>query len=123
MSFGFYKVLHIIGALLLFMSLGGALMHAFRGETKDKNPFKGLLAATHGIAMLILLVAGFGAAGKGGFFANGMPGWVIAKLVVWFFFGGVLAAIGRKPQSSRPLWILLPILGGVAVWLAVNKPF
>ena len=34
-----------------------------------------------------------------------------------------LAVIKSSPRLSRALLLLLPLLGGVAAWLALYKPF
>lgn len=122
MSYTFYKILHVAGALLLFMSLGGALVRAIQPRPEhDKS--RALIAASHGVALLILLVAGFGAAGKGGFFANGFPIWIGLKMGIWLLLGGLLGAINRKPAMAKPLWALVAIVGAAAGYIAIAKPF
>ena len=54
MSLDFYRVLHASGALLLFLSLGGIFF-----ATKDHRPPK-IAMILHGIALLVMLVAGVG---------------------------------------------------------------
>ncbi len=123
MSYTFYKTLHVFGVILLFTSLGAYAHHNATGGTKADNSRRKVSAATHGIALLILLVAGFGAAGKAGMMSNGFPLWIAAKLVLWFFFGGVVAMLGKKPGIGSILWWVMPLLGGLAGYLAIYKPF
>jgi hypothetical protein len=119
----FYKVLHIVGLVMVFVSLGAMALHAVNGGTRASNQARGLVAGTHGIGLLVILVSGFGMAGKLGLMAGGMPGWILAKLGVWLLVGGLLAVLMRMPQAARAVWFLLPVLGGLAAWLAIYKPF
>ncbi|MFT6398084.1 MAG: hypothetical protein ACJAYU_002839 [Bradymonadia bacterium] len=123
MTYTFYKTLHVFGVILLFTSLGAYAHHNAMGGTKESNTRRAVTAASHGIALLILLVAGFGAAGKGGMMSNGFPLWLIAKLILWLFFGGAVAILSKKPGVGSVLWWVLPLLGGVAAYLAIYKPF
>ena len=123
MSYPFYKIVHIFAVLLLFTALGGAAMHNAQGGTRATNAKRGLVGMTHGIALMLILVAGFGAAGKAGFFEGGFPGWLIAKIVLWVVFGAALTPLSRVKGSGRVLWLVRPVLGGVAAWLAIAKPF
>lgn len=123
MTYTFYKTLHVIGVILLFTSLGAYAHHNAMGGTKESNTRRSVLGATHGVALLILIVAGFGAAGKGGMMSDGFPMWIAAKLVLWLFFGGVVAILSKKPGVGTGLWWVLPLLGAVAAYLAIYKPF
>ncbi len=125
MSFEFYKVVHIVGVILLFYALGGMTLQALRGkidaQPEEKPPGRALMAAFHGIALVLLLVAGFGALVKLGT-TDGVPGWVWGKLVVWLLLAASPVLIKRKPNFAKALWFVLPLLGVVAVGLAVMKP-
>lgn len=123
MSYAFYKTLHVFGVVLLFTSLGAYAHHNAVGGDGPSNPRRKITAATHGVAMLILLVAGFGAAGKGHMLSDGLPLWVIAKVVIWLFFGAIVGVLSKRPGVGKVLWWVLPILGGVAGALAIMKPF
>ncbi|MDA8018353.1 MAG: hypothetical protein MPN21_12980 [Thermoanaerobaculia bacterium] len=117
-----YKTLHAFSALLLLFSLGGLVLRALEADPEAKTSARKLGVVTHGIALLLLLVTGFGALAKLGIMAN-LPGWVWAKIVIWLFFGAIVTLIHRKPALLKPLWILLPVLAGVSAWLALYKPF
>lgn len=120
MSYEFYKVLHLAAAMYLFASLGGMALHAMNGGTRADNPSHRVLVITHGVSLLVLLVAGFGAVAKLGV---PMGGWVAAKVVIWLALGGAIAVAGRRPEAGKALFFALPLLGAVAGWLAVTKPF
>lgn len=123
MSHSFYLVLHVFSVMLLFLAFGGAALHSAAGGTKATNPKRGLVAATHGLALVLLVVSGFGVAGKGGHFANGFPLWIMVKLGLWLVFGAAIVPLGRKAGSGGALWVVLPLLGLVAAWLGVTRPF
>ena len=123
-SYPVYKVIHILGNMLLIMALGGLTLHAANGGTRETNRGRKLAAITHGIGMVIILVAGFGLLARIGItHGAGWPGWVWAKLGIWLVLGGIVALIGRKPELARVWWFLVPLLGATAAWLALTKPF
>lgn len=119
MSYEFYKVLHLLGLALTLLSFGGILMFAMNGGTKATNQFKRGVMVSHGIGLLLLLVAGFGMLAKMG--SNGLPTWAILKLVIWLSFGGLIA-LAYKQKFASTLWLVIPALVVVATLLAQNKP-
>ncbi|MEZ4382500.1 MAG: hypothetical protein R3A79_14280 [Nannocystaceae bacterium] len=119
MSYEFYKALHILGIALLFLSLGGLAGHALNGGTKETNKGRGLMVASHGIALLLILVAGFGMLAKMGG-SSMLPGWIHPKLLIWLLMGAALMPLQRKPELAKPLWFLLPILAMAAGYLALT---
>ena len=70
----------------------------------------------------LILLAGFGLLAKLRMFGS-IPGWVIVKLGIWSLLGVAAVPLRRKPEWRPWLWPALPVLGGVAAWLAVTKPF
>ena len=120
MSYAAYKVIHILGVLFVFTSLG-ALMLASQAAV-ERGALK-LAGMTHGIALILVLVAGFGTAAKLGLPNPGAwPLWLWIKVTVWLVLGGIIVLIRRSPQLVGLLWWLLPLLGGIAAWAAVFKP-
>lgn len=117
MSYSLYKVLHVAAVLFVFTALGGLLVDALRGGG-DKASRK-LPGLTHGIALLAVLITGFGLIARLGL---GFPLWIWLKIVVWLAIGASIAAIRRLPQHARTLWLALPLLGAVAAYLAIYKP-
>ena len=122
MSYSFYLVLHILGISLVLLALGGLGLHAINGGTKETNNARGLVAATHGVGMLLILVAGFGMLPKLGL-SLGKAAWVHPKLLIWLVLAAAMTVLYRKPSSGKLMWILIPILVAVAGYLAVVKPF
>jgi hypothetical protein len=121
MSMLSYKVIHIVGIMLLFTALGGLLLASRAGVTTGVS--RKMAGMTHGIALVLILVSGFGALAKIGLSNPAIwPGWLWIKALIWLIFGGVIVLIRRAPRSTPLLWWLLPLLGGVAVYLALQNP-
>jgi hypothetical protein len=121
MSFAAYKVIHILSVLFVFVSLG-ALMLAARDGVERGNGRK-LAGMTHGIALLAVLVAGFGALARLGMpNPAAWPMWVWIKALIWLVLGGIIVLIRRSPRLGTLLWWMIPLLGGIATWAAVYKP-
>jgi hypothetical protein len=122
MSLAFYKVLHLFSAFLLFAALGGLTLAAL-ARSSDRDRSRKLAGMSHGIALVLLLVTGFGALAKLAISNPAdWPGWVWAKVAIWLALGAALT-VRRFPGAAALLWWLWPILGGVAAWLAIVKPF
>ena len=117
MSYAVYKVLHLLGLMLLFFALGG---YTLKGKPEAKSE-RILLAVCHGVGLLLMLVAGFGLLARLGF--KGAPGWAWAKVGVWLVFGAAPMVIKRTPERVRPIWAVLSWLGTLAAYLAIAKPF
>ncbi len=122
MPYEVYKILHIIGLVSIWAALGGATLHAMNGGTKATNPSRKLVAATHGIGLFLMLLGGFGMLARLGL-TQGLPGWAIAKVVLWLVVGALLAVPLRVPSLAKPLWFAMPLFAGLGAWLALSKPF
>ncbi|HEX5632284.1 MAG TPA: hypothetical protein VFX50_03615, partial [Gemmatimonadales bacterium] len=103
-------------------ALGGLLLTVANGATKQTSGVRRLIAGWHGASLFLVLLGGFGALARlnGG---GGLPGWVIVKLVLWLALAAIVALPYRRPELARPLFWLLPVVGGVAVYMALYKPF
>lgn len=121
MSYETYKIIHLVSAFVLFAVAGGVALFAANGGDKASNTQRKLVGILHGLALVGLLVAGFGLLARLGL--GGIPGWVWAKLVLWLIIGGIATLPYKKPQlGSLFLW-LVPLLGGLSAVLAIFKPF
>jgi hypothetical protein len=119
-----YKVIHLLGVFLVLFALGGAAINALHGGSRTSRSARKSLAITHGLGLVIALVAGFGLLARLGISnAAGWPLWVWSKLGIWLVLGGMIALISRKPSYARVLWVVTPLLAALAAHLAVNKPF
>lgn len=114
----FYKLIHLLGVLMVFLAFGGLIGRSLLGV--DGVRLKKLAGITSGIGLILVLVGGFGLLGKLGY---GFPGWAVVKLVIWFVFGGLIAVANRKPSLAIPLWWGVLVLGLLAACLALWKPF
>ncbi len=122
MSYEAYKVLHLVGILSLFASVGGltALRLAATTERPAGKRFFGIL---QGIALVVVLAAGFGTLARLGMPSPaGWPAWVWIKVGVWLLVGGSLVALRRAGRWAGLVLLGLILLGGVAAWSAITKP-
>ncbi|MEE9537806.1 MAG: hypothetical protein V3W10_00525 [candidate division NC10 bacterium] len=116
-----YKNIHLIGVFMVLMALGGLLLHRINGGTQQ-HAWRKPVAITHGVGMFLILLGGFGMLARLGIFLS-WPGWVIVKVIIWIVLGALIAVIFRKPTLAKPLWWITIVLGGLAAYLAGNKPF
>ncbi|MGE3171479.1 MAG: hypothetical protein AB7O97_02560 [Planctomycetota bacterium] len=117
MTIVFYKVLHIVGLAMLLLGTGAALF-----APKD-GPKQRLPMILHGVGLLVLLIAGFGAMAKLGLSApHDWPAWLILKMVVWFLAASMPALV-RHGTVPKPVgWVVAVLLVASAAWLAIAKP-
>lgn len=118
-----YKVVHLLGMFMLFTVLGGIALHAVNGGTKQSNTGRRLIAIMHGVALFVILLGGFGMLARLGMVQGMLPGWVIAKLAIWVVMPVLGMMAYRKPAAAKLLLVAIPVLGGVAAWIALYKPF
>jgi hypothetical protein len=116
-----YKNVHLLGIFMILVASGGLILHQINGGGQQQSGRK-LAAITHGVGMLLVLFSGFGMLARSGIFWP-WPGWVTGKVIIWIVFGALIAVIGRTLALARPLWWITIVLGGVAAYLALNKPF
>ncbi len=123
MPYQVYKVLHVASILLLFASLGGLAIHAAsdHSNAEKEKGLRVLLTISHGVARVIILVAGFGLLARIGI-KGAWPTWVYLKIVLWVLLGAAVAAYKRMPGMAKMLFFLMPVLGGLAAGVAIYKP-
>lgn len=122
MSPEFYKILHLGGIFFLFAALGGMVLTQHAGAVTPST--RKLASITHGVALLVIFVAGFGLFKYVGVAHNPgtWPLWVWVKFAIWLLFGAALVLIRKKPQMSTLFWVGLPLLGMVSAYMAFFKP-
>jgi len=138
MSYATYKILHLLGLMLVFLSLGGLTVQAMmapalptgeggegEGEGRKeqapaKPPAKALLFALHGVGMLLLLIAGFGILAK---LKLGFPAWVHPKLLIWLILGAAPVIAKKAPPARIAMFFVVTALGLAAAYLGVMKPW
>jgi hypothetical protein len=121
-SYSVYKIVHLVGVLMVFLALGGVVTSAINGGLKD-HAWRKPMAITHGIGLLLSLVGGFGLLARIGVSHGGLPGWVVAKLGIWILFAILIRVVSKKPNWAKPVWPFMIILGAMAAYLAGSKPF
>lgn len=113
MSYEIYKVLHLVGLITLFASLGAlAIVPLDR-----RKPF----VIMHGIGTVLMLVAGFGLLARLQLMSN-LGLWVYGKLAIWLVMGAAPVILRRKPALAATLLWMSVALGGIAAALAIYKP-
>lgn len=123
-SYEAYKLIHIFGILLVIFSLGGLCLQATDDRARVSGHGRKLLSITHGAALLIILVAGFGLLARLGISgAVAWPWWVWAKVGIWVLLGATPLVIRKSVTLATSLWLAVPILGATAAYLAIYKPF
>ncbi len=121
MSYEFYKVLHLVAIIWMFVSLGAHGLFASLSSKAERPDLARLLAISHGLALVVALVAGFGLLARLGILA-GWPIWVFGKLGIWFLLGGI-TVFYKKSQAPVAIKLGVTVLIGICgVLLAVLKP-
>lgn len=124
MPYEVYKLIHFLGIFALITALTAAGWHALRGGTKADNPQRKLLGITHGVALFLILLGGFGMLARLGMVEGGLPGWIWAKLAVWALLGGALTLAARGGRrTAASIVIGVPLLALLAGAVALYKPF
>jgi hypothetical protein len=106
--------LHIAGGFLLFAALGALCLPGADDPQRRK-----LGAIGHGIGLLLILLTGLGLVAQNGV---GFQLWVWLKIAIWVVMSVSLVVVRRLPGLRLPLFFLLPLLGGLAAWLAIARP-
>ena len=74
-----YKFIHFLGIIMIFVSLGGVMVHVFNGGAKADNIWRKPAGITHGIGLFLVLLGGFGMMARLGI-QWPWPGWLFVKL-------------------------------------------
>jgi hypothetical protein len=123
MPYAVYKLIHFLGIFTLIVVLAATSMHVLRGGTRADNPYRKVLSITHGVALFLVLLGGFGLLARIGVMHGGLPGWVYAKLLLWLTLGAALTLANRGARYARVLLLLLPLLAVLGGAIALYKPF
>jgi len=117
----FYKIFHILGLMLLFIGLAVTMTLSFIENPTPYKKAKTIGFLTHGVGLLLLLISGFGMAGKLGVMSTGMPHWIMVKLVIWILMGGQISLAKRKGYLGWPVVIIFCLFGVAAAYLGIYK--
>jgi len=116
-----YKFLHLLALMSLFVGLGLAAGARVNSSEEQQRSLRKYASIFHGVGLLVILVSGFGALARLGL-TDGLPHWILGKLVIWAVVGGMIAVIKRSSLSTFAVTLMSVLLGGIAAWLALNKP-
>ena len=118
MSYEFYKCLHLVSVVAVFLTLGGIGVQYVLCEGSKSSVHRPLMIG-NGIALLLLLVSGFGLIAKLGL--SSFPAWIYVKLGAWLGLGAY-AAVCRRLHARFGLVLSGALgLGLIAVVAAVTK--
>ena len=120
MSYEFYKLLHLTGIVLLFSGLVSMLTVKVAGQTLEGRTKK-FSFMTHGLGLLLIIISGFGLLARLGMIQE-IPNWVYVKLLIWLFFGGIVALIKRKATGWN-FYVILICIFILAAYVGITKPF
>ncbi len=120
MPYTVYKLIHLVAILFLFTTAGGVALYAANGGTIENNVARKWVGAIHGLTLVLILVSGFGLVAKIG---TGFEVWVWVKFALWFLIGSLALLPLRKPHLGYRFVVLIPVLGALAAFVAVFKPF
>lgn len=119
-----FEIVHIIGIAMMFVVIGGVAVHAANGGRKATSKVRKPVAIVHGIGSLLIPIGGFGMLLSMGYrWGTSLPWWLWAKIGVWVVLSGISLMPYRRPILARPYLIILPLLAGVAAYMARYKPF
>lgn len=120
-SYSVYKLVHITGAFLLYAALGAMALGSAEGLVSDRTAARKLVSMGHGIALVVILVGGFGTLARLGI-SSPFPLWVWIKLAIWVAMGGLVVLIRKMPAFAKAFFWLTPLLGALAAYMAIYKP-
>jgi len=110
-----YKIIHLAGIFLLIGGIGGMWAMAAASTEEARGAARRLLMASHGVAMLLILLAGFGMLAKLGI-SGAWPLWVWIKIAIWLLLGALPVLLNRSARASSALFYLAPLLAAIAAW-------
>jgi hypothetical protein len=114
-------VMHLVGIFMVFLALGGAVIRSCIKDETDE--LKRMVGLTFGLGMLMTLIGGACLMVFREYAKGGMPGWLVAKMVLWLIFAAIFSLIIRRPVISKTLWAGVIVLGGIAVFMVYGRPF
>ena len=114
MSYEIYKLIHFFAIISLFLAIGTLL--AFSGDKKRKKR----IMILHGLAVLALLVSGFGLIAR--LNMHSFPSWIWLKLGIWITLGILTPILIGRKINKKWIWLLVFISGLGAIYLGVLQP-
>lgn len=103
--------------MLLFAGAGGLILQQVQEAASARA--RKLAGITHGVGLIVILVAGFGSVAKLGL--SYTDPWLVGKMVIWLVFGLLPLILRKLPRQATLLWWAAVLLGAVAAYLGVYK--
>jgi hypothetical protein len=123
MDYQLVKLCHLVGIMLVFLSLGGMVFAARVGLGPEQRNLRRAAAIIHGIGLLLILASGIAMLSQLGLLHGDPPNWAKAKFGIFLLLG---ASIWAARKYSHLMGILIAAwiaLGAAAGYLALYKPF
>lgn len=120
-SYPIYKLIHFLGIFMVMCSLGGLVLQRMQAQTATAS-WRRPIMMTHGLGLFLALLGGFGMLARMGL-VSGLPGWIHAKLAIWFILGIIVLVLRFKPNLAKFVWWVSFSLATLAAYFAINKPF
>jgi uncharacterized membrane protein SirB2 len=121
MSYSFYSFLHIVSVVVVAMTLAITSFQIYNGANKGDIKCRKGLSITHGVALLVAFVAGFGLITKGGFSFSGST-WIYIKMFCWLLLGVYPVLLYKQVLPRKMALVGLFVILAVAVYTVVFKP-
>jgi hypothetical protein len=123
LSYQFYNLVHIVGLIFLMAALGGIASTTVGADDRFSRLRRRAITIFHAVGLFLILLGGFGLLARlGVMHGAGFPGWIWVKLGIWVILGVAAFIPYRYPRTALPLLMLLPVLGGLAAYMAIYKP-
>lgn len=104
-----YNVIHLVSVMAVFAALASV-------AATDSDKCKKSGAILHGVALILILVSGFGMLAK---YQLGFPWWIIVKLVIFLAMGAMLTVAKRRVLPCGAVIGIILALGTIAAILGV----
>lgn len=85
---------------------------------ESRRAARKLVLATHGAAMFLILLAGFGMLARLGI-SGSWPLWVWIKIVIWLALGALPVLLRKSDRPNGLLFFVTPVLAAIAAWAAL----
>lgn len=119
MSYESYKILHVLGLVLVMLGLGAIL-----GSGREVARARRIGSILHGVGILVMIVAGFGLMARLGIMGpEHWPLWLILKMGIWVLIALLPVFVKKDVIPSAVGWLVAAGLAAIAAWLALTKPF
>ena len=114
MSQSFYTILHLVAVMALFAGTGFALSGTESQAARKSG------AILRGVALLLLLVTGFGILAKLQLM-KALPIWAWLKLLIWMVAAVLPIFVKRKLLTPSLALLVALALGACAAWLGYGS--